>query len=47
MRTVSRVANPQEEDMKLPKIILGLAVALIAAPLAFASSPTLDPGLPK
>jgi phosphate transport system substrate-binding protein len=33
--------------MKLSKIILGSAVALIAAPLAFASGPTLDPGLPK
>ena len=33
--------------MKLSKIILGSAVALIAAPLAFASGPTLDPSLPK
>lgn len=33
--------------MKLSKIILGSAIVLIAAPLAFASGPTLDPGLPN
>ena len=32
--------------MKLSRIIFKTAVALIAAPLAFASGPTLDPGLP-